>query len=323
MKEIRTQLTDEKLKQSIDILQDIMDVCKTCITKDIPWSRACKDKGLNPLKTRALVLRNLDKCTNFNRSLEDMDFPDTYDGYECFYRAVFEDSLINKVVLPFDYIETVTHIIKNTGLYKRESLILMRRFGIGDYEIPELLEPIANDLNLSKNRVSVIENNAIQKCRNKQRVDILKMGLMKYNLKKEQEEALIMQQMEHAKAEQEALLKKYNEQHVNHMEVIASNSYDDAVAKLFGDNLPGRLAATSIDVLGLRVRPYNALRHEHVTDLLHLLKFRSLKDLMEIPHMGWQSADEVIKSLDTYVKENFKGMTVNKLRELCFGNMED
>lgn len=65
----RTQLTNNRLKESTQILQDIIAVCDVCNAEDITWSQACREKNLDPKRTRRMIL-NLYKCTDSGIPLE-------------------------------------------------------------------------------------------------------------------------------------------------------------------------------------------------------------------------------------------------------------
>ena len=60
------------------------------------------------------------------------------------------------------------HLLHN--LDKREREIIMRRYGIEDDE-PKTLEQIGNFLGFSKERIRQLENAAIQKLRNVERIE--------------------------------------------------------------------------------------------------------------------------------------------------------
>ena len=59
---IRTRLTHDTLKESINILQTVIDVCKNCDTDDVSWNQACRIKNLDPIKTRQVILRLYKLC---------------------------------------------------------------------------------------------------------------------------------------------------------------------------------------------------------------------------------------------------------------------
>lgn len=310
----RTQMTPEILKESVKILETIMDVCNACVEENRYWSEACRERHLDPLKTRQMILRNLGKCTGFDLPLENFKLADIYDGYEKFYQTVFGDSVIKEHVLPFDYRESVVHVIKNTGLLDKETFVLMRHFGIGDYEIPVTMETIGEDLHVTKSRISYYEKNAIGKCRLKDRIEILQLGLAKYNMRKMQMEEEHRKQLEQFQAEHNALMEKYDAEHRKHMETIASNSYEQAVLKILPMDIMDKLAETDIKVLGLSIRPYNALRRSYYYTLFDLLRVRNREDFLKIPHMGNHSVDEVVEKLSLYIRNTYN-VDINLLRK--------
>lgn len=312
---MRTQLTKNRLKESAIVLQSIINACNTCAEGKVSWSQACRTQNLDPLKTRMMIL-NLDKCANFNLLLEDAEI-DIYDGYEDFYRCIFGDRMLEQVIIPFDYKESVLHVVRNTGLDDNESLVLMRRFGLGEYEVSDTLEAIGKDLNVSRDHVRHIEATALRRCRYKQRLNILKMGFTKYSLLYRQAEELNDKQLEQARMEHEALMMKYDAEHKEHMEIIASNSYEDALMKILHEHLPEILTGTHIDVLQLNTRPYNALIRGGINNLFSLLKLNGMDELTKLRTMGRCSAEEVIEKLDDYIRDNYS-MTADKLRSICF-----
>lgn len=216
-----TQHTKEWIKRNIDILQTIADVCDTYSNGNMSWNQVCCKKGIDPVKTRNLILNNLDKCIGNTKPLGNLTF-DIYDGYENFYRSVFGDSTLKQAALPFDYKKSVLHVIKNTGLDEREADVLLRRFGIDDHETMTL-EQIGREFCITGNRVRQIEAKALRKCRCMPRISILKNGLSEYNLSEKQAEEQNQQRLEYKKLEHDALMAKNEDDHKKRMEIIVSD----------------------------------------------------------------------------------------------------
>lgn len=312
----RTQLTNDKLQKSVNILQNIIEVCNMCSTKDITWTQACRAKNLDPLKTRRMLL-NLHKCEDSGIPLDEMEIEGIYDGYEAFYQSLLGDKTFARAALPFDYKESVDYVIKNTDLNDNEALVVMRYYGIVDFCQHETLEAIGKDLNVTRGRVNNINAKALYKCRSKEHFDILKLGLSKYNLLQEQTKQAHDKELEHLKTEHQALMDKQNNKHDERMQIIASKPSNEVIIEMLPDNVQSILEQTPIAVLKLSVRPDNALRRDGRCNLFDVLKVADKSLLLKIRHMGKQSADEVMEKMDNYINERYH-MTADKLRLICF-----
>lgn len=312
----RTQLTNNRLKESTQILQDIIAVCDMCSAEDITWSQACREKNLDPKRTRRMIL-NLYKCTDSGIPLEDMEIENIYDGYEKFYQNLLGDKTFEHAALPFDYKESVAYIIKNADLTDTETLVIMRHFGIVDFCQKETFESIAKDLNVTRERVNNINAKALYKCRSKEHFDILRLGLSKYTLMQKQAQQMHDKELEQLNAQHQALIEKQDEKHEKRMQIIISKPYDEALIKILPDNIQNILGQTPISVLNLSVRPNNALRRDGRCTLFDVLKVADKSLLLKIRHMGKQSADEVMEKINNYINERYH-MSVGRLRLICF-----
>ena len=310
---LRTQLTDAKLEDSVRILQDVIDICKTYKEGNISWSQACSAKNMNPLKTRFTVL-NLYKCAGFNAPLELMEPDMVYDGYENFYWAIF-GNYAKTTVLPFDYKESVIHVLKNTNLDERESFVLMHHFGIVDTDLPQSLEAIGEQLHIVKNRVREIETNALRHCRSRDRIDILRYGISKYAAMQKQAEEKHDQEMRHRQQTHEALMAKREADQESLMKDIEPKSYHDALIETLPGNLLTVLNNTHIEELKLTIRAENTLLKNKIHTMYELIPICSVMQLKKLHGMGDVSAEDIVTKMNDYTQWRFD-TPMHKLREI-------
>lgn len=275
----RTRLTKEKLEETIGILQDIIKVCESCKDSETYWMQACREAGLKPDKTRWLVLV-LEKYRFNYVPLEETDDEDEteaiiFDGYESFYRAVWGEKRIERSTLPYDYKEGVHYVLEQTGFSERESEVIKHHFGIG-YEVPKTLEETGKIFGISRERTRGIVAKALRKCRNKDRADILRYGLRKYNILEEERKA-------RAEDEYAALAEKqkdYNRKRISR----------------------NPLSMIPVEKLELSERARNRLRSKGILSLGQLLLFDE-EDLLRIQGMGKRTVKEIQDCLELYVTQ--------------------
>lgn len=313
---MRTQLTESRLRTGVQVLYKMISACNTCRLDHVSWNHACRENHLDPLKARRMVLA-LDRLMDCDVTIEESTEKDLYDGYEQFYRVIFGDQSLKRVSLPYDYQESVMHVIKHTSLDGREQVILMRHFGIGDYNVPESFAEIDRDFDVVKSRIIQIADKALEKCRHVNSIDILRMGLTRYEQGRKQAKELQRQQLRQTKEEHEAFMAKQKEEHEKRMQIISTGSYEEALKALLPSDLIDRLFHTDIHALDLSVRAYNALKFSGLNNVLDVLALSGVDDCLKIRHMGVRSAEEVVSKLDGYAKENY-GVTAEALRAVCF-----
>ncbi len=296
-------LTEERLKEAESILAGIADACNQCYTGESSWSQACQKHDLDPLKARRVIL-SLYKCTGKAEPLSEF-LEDIYDGYEKFYRDVFcVDAKTRQIALPYDYKETVLYVLKNRDLTtEKESVALMRKYGIGDYEFPETLSDIGKDFNVSRSRISQIFRKALRKCRHHSRAVILEKGLERYNLDEKYKKDLHEQDLKAAEEEWKKEIEKEKG-----VEKRKLHPYIDDVINI--DDVIKQLSDTSIDELELSTRSYRILIRgiERVFNpdlsIMDLLKY-SKEDFMKIRNAGVVSVNEIVEKLDKYMISRF------------------
>lgn len=315
----RTLMTDGRLNDAVSVLQYIISACKAYATDGMSWNEACRVEGLDPLRVRKLVL-GLPRCRCPELPpVDSLGIDNIYNGYEQFYRAVFGGNVLERSALPHDYKESVMHVLENTGLMERDVTVLIHRFGLNG-ECPMTLDEIGALVGTHRETVRQSEAKALRKCRCEPRAGILRMGLAKYTMLKEQADELARQKSEQAKAEHKALMAKRDAAHKERMEAIESGPYEAGVAAVMSTDLPGTLRSTRIEALGLTGRSYNALKRHGLTSLYELLEL-DRKKLMMVRNLGKGSVEEIIGTLDAYVQDNLC-MTSEELRELCFPGKE-
>lgn len=306
-------LNSDSMKESMSVLQSILSACGMYAEGGASWNRACRDNGLEPIRTRKAVIA-LCRCHVDAVPIAEMDCC-IYDGYERFYQAVFGDHALRHTVFPPDYKECVMYVIQNNGLDDREVHVMIRRFGL-DGDAPQTLESLGRDMERDRERIRQIEAKALRKCRMQPGLDILKSGLEKYLLEAEQKREAYRQEIRQAEEEHRALMEKMEKEHENRMDAIASNTYDDACWELLPDKLSAILSGTDISELGLSVRSYNMLRRAGKKDLLSVLVM-DRDALMGIRNLGPMSVNEVMDRMEEYLRDKY-GITPDTARVVCF-----
>lgn len=303
----------EELNKCAEILQAMADACRESETGNTSWSQACKVRNLKP-KAVMKVISNLHKCSAGMMPLTDIE-DSIYDQYERFYQAVFGDRIMKRAILPPDYRESAIHVVDS--LEEKESYVLMQHFGLDGHD-RETLEEIGRHFGVKGERIRNIEAKALLHCRLYGNIDILKMGLAKFNQLKEQKEEQFRLESEHRQQEHEAFLKKQDAEHDRNMGVIEKCGSDDAAEKLFSDKIKDDLADTEIAVLDLMARPYNCLCRARIYNVYALLELGGMSQIVKkVPHMGNISALNIVENLDRYVQKEYH-MTAEKLRSILF-----
>lgn len=316
-----TQLTYGLLKQNIEILEKIISACKGCLSEPVSWSESCRKSGIDALKARSMML-NLPKCLKEYAPLSDYDFENDgavrfYDAYEEFYRHVFGDRSMKSSDLPYDHAETVRAVLEDTGLSQRDADIVMRRFGICDYDVPETLESIAGIYGLSGDRVRQIEAKFLRKCRYAPRRDMLMKGIAEYRLAEKNNAELHALRMENIAKEHAALMEKEAAEAADALESMGPKSYAEAVAGTLPDGIVDILGSTDMAELCLDVRSHNALRRNGRETVLQVLRLDfddpvAKNSIYRIRNMGARSAADVKSKLEEYVAKRW-GISVDAL----------
>ena len=302
-------LSDEKLKEAIETLQDLIEACKEKLDGKT-FSAACRKRNLNPAKTRLLILSTLENCRRGFKPLAEADTTEMYDGCECFYHVVFGERTMGWADLPYDYQESVKYVIENAGLNDQEMDVLKHRYGIDGSLEPKTIRDVGEIMGFSGSRAQVIELNALQKCRRQPFRDVLKYGLTLYAQMKEQK-----------KEEQELKLRQVKEKHKAMINALQAE-HEREIRKLIAaddwkDLLLAELYEIPVTALNLSTRPRRALTQFYpnpACSLGDLLKYKTMEDLMRIPRMGRNSAKEVLEEFNFYLEEHYEGLTLQKLQ---------
>ncbi len=301
----RTKLTNEYLDESMSILQTIINVCNDCRVNGTPFTRACRDRGLDPKNTRELLLKYLGRCTDPGVPLDQMEL-DMYDGFEQFYKSVFGDKNLENIKLPSDYVETVLDVVNNTGLKSKEIYILVNHFGLGDTLERMTLEQIGNTLGCTGQMVRRIEIQALWKCRIKERREKLQKGLARYNLAQEQARELERLEMEQERAVHEELLKKSQTEYEQILERIkAASGYDEAVMESLPKHLAKLLQDVSIDELGLNAYMRNNLAEAGIYNLYQFI-MEDVESLMKTKGIGAKTIYRAMGMCAAYTQQWFE-----------------
>lgn len=309
----RTQLTDKKLKESINILRTIIDVCADC-SNETSFNEACRKRNLNSKQTRELLLKYLGRCNEPGIDLKDMEL-NVFDGYEHFYKAVFGISDLDSITLPQDYKESVLHVVNETGLAERESFVLMKHFQLDEEGISETLQTIGEKLNITGNTVRCIEVKALHKCRYRERADILIKGLSQYRKEEEcrmQLHAMRISQFEAEYEQEKVLLEALHTERMNRI-AKASNS-DEVISITLPPDIVEILENTPLSGLNLCTRSENALRRGGVPNMLKLIAMNK-KEIAHIRNIGAYSVKDILEQRENYVQERYH-ITADKLREI-------
>ncbi len=108
-----------------------------------------------------------------------------YDNYRKFYKAVFGDEEKYPVesFMPSDYKESVCFVLKEKGmgLPERTAEMVMKYFGIVDYNMPEDPVTIGNDFGIKGNSVYSLVYDATARMHWHSKGQILRMGIKKFS----------------------------------------------------------------------------------------------------------------------------------------------
>lgn len=314
MPNIRTQLTPEKLKESISVLNNIINACMACSKDpDASWAMACRKNSLDPLAARRVILA-LEKCADISMPLKDMDLDGLHNGYERFYQAVFGDQVLQDASLPFDYKESVLYVVKHTGFTDREIFILAHRFGIDGCEMPETLQETARQLSICQNRVHEIQSRLICRCLDEPRAMILKNGITEYNAMKEQAKGLIAGHLKKARDRYEVRMEEKEARYKGRMAAVKAGLSTQAPQDPVLEELHSQLKSQPVSVLGVSARIISALHRNRITDLAGLIG-HDRGYFIGLRQMGQKSADEVFTKLDAYIQDCY-GVSADGLRKM-------
>lgn len=314
MPNIRTQLTPKKLKESIGVLNDIINACMACGDgPDASWVMACRKNNLDPLAARRVVLA-LEKCADVSVPLKEMDLGNLYNGYEKFYQAVFGDRILQDASLPFDYKESVLYVVRHTGFTDREAFILTHRFGIDGCEMPETLQEVGKRLSICQNRVHEIQSRLICRCLDEPRAMILKNGIAEYNLLKEQAKELTAERLKEARDRYEARMREKEAGYKDRMAAIKAGLSTQMPQEPVLEELCSQLASQPVSMLGTNSRILCALRRNGITDLSGLIR-HSRGYFMKLHQVGQKSVDEMLAKLDDYIQDCY-GISADDLRRM-------
>lgn len=239
-----------------------------------------------------------------------MEREEIYDGYKVFYNTIFR--IAKSIKPPVDYMESVIRVLKSPGFDREEAYVLMRLFGIVDYDRPSTVKEIAKDMNLTEFAVEHIKEKAISRCRLEPEWSILKQGRTKYDKGRDPD----AEEIENIKIRQHLLLQKKDEEHARQKTVIMSECGDVKALKVLFDTFPMNMHHTAIDVLALSAPSYNALVEGRITNLEALAGFESSVELMEAVSLTESEAEEVLKKLDAYFKKEYGGATAAAIRKV-------
>lgn len=335
-KNMRTRLDDTMLKKAGHIAEDIAEVCRKLREDSCTFTQACRAFDLEPKYTRKLILNYLGKCKQEQIDLAELEFG-FIDSYEEFYKNIFGDRIITIAQMPADYKESTLYVLDETGLDEMEALVLKLKFqliqdsqklppGLDEetikkvqgfisqsmYEVSDSVltsrNVIADILGVSPPDISYRIARGLYHCRKRPRVDMLAKGLAAYRQAEEQKEELARRKLRYKKEEHEACMARLKQEHKQNMTDIEK----DRLPK----DILDRLENTGIDVLGLSIRPYNALYRSGIKDLLALVK-KDQNSLLMIHALGSKSQKEILKSLDEYFANEY-GIHLKEFKEQYF-----
>ena len=123
--------------------------------------------GLNIKEGKLKLIKDI--ITNF--SFVSFDAPLREDDTDNLYDCVDNKLDINEIVEANDLSNNIDNILQ--FLTEREKFVIMSRFGFGD-NVPKNLEKIGKELVVTRERVRVIEKNALEKLRNRSSIELLK-----------------------------------------------------------------------------------------------------------------------------------------------------
>lgn len=193
---------------------------------------------------------------------------------------LLEDARIKLEDISEQMVEDVPDMIQE--LTPREEECLTKR-----YLDHMTLEEIAQDYNLTRERVRQIICKALARIRHKL-------------LRKEKEQLINFQKEEIEKSikNQEETLAKQRQELID--EFKRTGVFDEKMEIAFGKPriaAPGSLSGLDLEELELSVRSYNCLRRAGITTVTELLKLRYPQDYMRIRNLGKKSMLEIVDNL--------------------------
>lgn len=289
----RTRLTDEYLDECMSVLDAVIDICDKVKSGGISFSNACASRGLDPLKVRDMLLKNVPKLSGMQMPGESV-LSDIYDGYEKFYHIIFGRK---DVELPYDYDIAVSMVLARLKLNERDEKIVRCHMGLKPYDYARSFPEVGMEFDVTAERIRQICAKTFRRARSKEYQEILIYGPNKYALMKEQER-------EREKAELDSMKEEF----------MAEMEKSKGRKKRSLMDLRKMLEGISVTELDLGTRAENALWRAGVKDVYTLLMFSS-GTLERIRTCGKKSAREVTDRLREWVPENCAGMSLETVKE--------
>lgn len=273
----RTLFTDEKLKEILEVLNDISASIEDVFNEPDDRSRRSMTEICATHNINYNALRNLFQSKTFESirkgkilSYEQVELPQE-DPYEIFFKCIFGSTYsVDAIIHPLDFKVSVDYIIEN-GLTEEQQKVIKLRFGFEDgirYDLKETGDFIGK----SRERVRQIEAKALRKLRYPTYAKVIRDGLYAVNLEKQQEVER---------------LKKAIEEASNKPEVTASLIATEAMN-------------TPIDDLEFTVRTYNCLKRHGCSTVLQLLRMDDA-EIATVRNIGKRSMEEISNKLQEYL----------------------
>lgn len=306
----RTAMTNEYLAKCDVVLENIKLACKE-VCSGCSWNKACEKHGIDPSKARNLLLKTLPNCAKLE-PLDETLLEDAYDGSWYAYRDIFGCYDLENHSLPYDYEESVDHVLKT--LDSEHEDIARRHYGLSPYGEKQCYREIAEDHGMTESKARKMLQDALHSLRNKKTREILVYGLSKYqvmqeNARKEHEAELARIQTEH-----DVMMEKRRREHEQIMEKMENSTFSEAVEILSEGDYAKALESTPIAVMGLSVRAYNALRRNNAVSMYDVI-MAGHNGLKKMWRMGRKSIEEVEKACSRWTEENLYGMSPSEVKD--------
>ena len=289
-KEMRTKVTDEKLNNVAEMLENMAKAVREMHETGDSMAKICNKYGINYIPFRSSIILAMDRYMidkDSIKPLSEIEMPEK-DPYLYLFSAISGckyENVLGEFEIPFDLEDTIDEILNNPskyGLTDRETSILKYRFAMTEEGDFKTLEEVGAIFGRTRDRIRQIEAKAIRKLRHPSRFKLIKYGKTGYNKQKEVEEAKLKSRIEMLEAKSKKEIDEFNK---NIEEELANEEPKIDIIEYLKSNC--------ISDIELSVRSYNCLKRAGINTLFDLC-LRDSNQLLKVRNLGRKSYQEVI-----------------------------